>query len=470
MDATETNSDGPVTRIHTAVDGIDWPVVPSGRGAAVLSLLYQLDQSQWWPPARLRAAQFAQLERLLDHCWRTVPFYRDRLNDGGWKPGGAPAAEVWSGLPVLRRQEVQEADGGLCSVALPASHGATRETYTSGSTGRPLRVLRSQVWQLFWSAFTLRDHLWQRRDLSGKLAAIRESGRGKAVWPDGSRAPRWGRSTAAVFESGPFAGLNVLTPVEHQAEWLMREDPDYLLTHPSIAENLARYCLEAKLRPSRLRGVQTIAEVLGPTVRALCAEAWGVPVVDMYTSREAGYLALQCPEGEHYHVQAEGILVELLDEDGRECAPGDIGRVIVTPLHNFAMPLVRYDIGDYAEVGEPCGCGRGLPVIRRILGRRQNSLQLPDGGSRWPLLSSSDIAGMLRIAPVRQYQFVQQSLAQIEFRVVVAQALSAKESAALADWARTRFGDPFAVTVVQCDEIPRGPGGKFQDFVSEIPQ
>jgi phenylacetate-CoA ligase len=76
------------------------------------------------------------------------------------------------------------------------------------------------------------------------------------------------------------------------------------------------------------------------------------------------------------------VLVEILDAQGRPCRPGEIGRVVATPLHNVAMPLLRYELDDYAEVGQACACGRGLPVIRRILGRRQNMLRLPDGGER----------------------------------------------------------------------------------------
>jgi phenylacetate-coenzyme A ligase PaaK-like adenylate-forming protein len=96
---------------------------------------------------------------------------------------------------------------------------------------------------------------------------------------------------------------------------------------------------------------------------------WDVPLTDLYAADEAGCIALQCPDHEHYHVQSESVLVEVLDVEGRACAPGAVGRVVVTTLQNFAMPLVRYDIGDVAEAGDPCPCGRGLPVLRRIARR-----------------------------------------------------------------------------------------------------
>ena len=107
----------------------------------------------------------------------------------------------------------------------------------------------------------------------------------------------------------------------------MRQNADYLLTHPSIAQRLAEHCLDNGIRLPRLRLIETISEILRPATRAACLEAWGVPVIDIYTAREAGYIALQCPECEHYHVQAEGIFVEVLDEQDKavrsgRCGPG----------------------------------------------------------------------------------------------------------------------------------------------------
>src|SRR3546814_5152572 len=85
----------------------------------------------------------------------------------------------------------------------------------------------------------------------------------------------------------------------------------------------------------------------------LAREVWGLKIVDMYSTQEIGYLAFQCPQHDHYHVQAEAALVEVLNEAGESCRPGEIGQVVTTPLLNFAMPMIRYAVGDLAEVGPP---------------------------------------------------------------------------------------------------------------------
>ena len=433
--------------IKSHVDDIRWPAIPEPIGATTLALLFQLERTQWWHPEEVLRWQLLQLGALLSHAHRTTPFYRDRLIEAGVKPGEPVDLETWSRIPPLQRADIQAAGRDLESGDLPADHGWTEEVFTSGSTGEPIRAVRTELSMRFSSALTIRDHLWHRRDMSGTLAAIRESGKGVDPYPDGSTFSYWGSSSGQVFATGPCVALNVLCPVEQQIEWLQRRDPDYLLTHPTIVHRLANYSIEHDIHLPNLRQIETISEILRPDTREACHKAWDVSVVDMYTTREIGYIALQCPDNETYHVQSEDVFVEVLDEDGYPCVPGEFGRVVVTPLHNFAMPLIRYEIGDYAEVGEPCACGRGLQVLRRILGRKQNMLVLPSGEERWPLLSSGNISDLLAIAPIKQFQFVQKSIDTIELRLSTKREVVAHEEDALRRWVHNTQHQTFSASM-----------------------
>jgi len=461
----------PALSVNSAISGIAWPGIPATKGAGLLAILFQLEQSQWWTPEQVLRRQRDQLQALLAHARIHVPFYRERLRGIGDLSADETWVSAWQQIAPLTRADIQaaDADGAMITQALPSGHGELREIYTSGSTGMPIRSVRTQLWELMWSAFTVRDHLWQRRDFHGTFAAIRESGKGKALYPDGMRAESWGYSSATILETGPMVSLNITTPVEQQVEWLQRHHPDYLLTHPSIAHRLAGYCHGRGIHLPRLKQVITISENLKPEVRTVVGEAWDAPVIDIYSTREAGYIALQCPDYEHYHVQSEHVFVEVLNEADEPCQPGEIGRLLVTSLHNLAMPLIRYDIGDYVEVGPPCPCGRGLPVLTRIIGRAQNMLVLPSGERRWPLLSSGNIEEVLAIAPaIRQYQFIQEEIDRIELRLAVAQPLRKADEQALIRWVETKFGFPFRMRFTYFDEIPRTEAGKFEDFVCKI--
>jgi phenylacetate-CoA ligase len=130
------------------------------------------------------------------------------------------------------------------------------------------------------------------------------------------------------------------------------------------------------------------------------------------------------------------------------------------------MPLIRYDIGDYAEVGTPCPCGRGLPVLERILGRRRNMVKLPDGTRHWPYFSLSKWGFAL---PVRQLQMVQHALDHIEVRLVCTRPLQPQETDLLIDAIREGFGYPFRITVTPVAFIARSANFKYEDFVCLVP-
>ncbi len=451
---------------HSATAGIAWPALPSPQVARYLALLQQLDGSQWWPAETLRAWQMRQLGVLLAHAAKTVPFYGDRLRAAGLVPGKPLTPEIWPRIPILTRAEVQNAGAALHSTALPAGHGRTGKISSSGSTGRPIESISTQVTQAFWNAFTLRDHLWHGRDFRGKLASIRALPTGVGSFPKGVRNSNWGGAVAAIYPSGPAAGLSVVTPIAQQAEWLVRVKPDYLLTFPSALRALVRHCQDNRIDLPRLRQVRTISEVLTPETRSACREVLGVEVVDAYSANELGYMALQCPEHEHYHVQSEGVLLEILREDGTPCRAGETGRVVVTGLHNFAMPLIRYELGDLAETGGTCPCGRGLPVINRVLGRVRNMLRLPGGEQVWPLIGEPSY---IQIPAIRQYQIVQTSLERLEVKLVTSAPLTEEEEAKLRRIILDRLGHPFDLVLSYHDEIPRSAGGKFEDFRCEIP-
>jgi len=446
-----------------SVKGLRWPVLETGSRTLV-SGLEQLRRSEALSPAELEAFQFDQLSELLGWSYTEIPFYRERLGAAGFDPTMPLTRDVWQRIPVVERADVQSLGTRLCATP-PPDHGRITEVNTSGSTGRPIHALKTNLTMLFWSLAVLRDHEWHARDCRSTLAAIRWFPDGVNTYPAGGHQPNWGGPIASVFSSGPSYGLSITATAREQAEWLGRIQPHYLLVYPSLLPDLARECRAQGGQLTNLRGVRTIAEHLDPEIRELCRREWNVPVHDTYSAHEIGCIALQCPEHDHYHVQSEDVFVEILSEDGEPCVAGDVGRVVLTPLHNFAMPLIRYAIGDYAEPGPPCACGRGLPVLRRVLGRARNMLALPDGGRLWPRLGELRYADVL---PISQYQVVQKSLHHLELRLVVPRRGTVEEEERLKAILIGRVGYPFEVAIRYVDRIVRGPGGKFEEFSSDV--
>ncbi|MBL9124642.1 MAG: phenylacetate--CoA ligase family protein [Planctomycetaceae bacterium] len=455
--------------VTTTVNGTVWPGIPGPFASQLLAMQCQFEAIQWLSPEELLARQTRQLGRLLAHAYDTSPFYRRRLDAVGLPAERVHGPAEWLRIPLLTRSDLQTQHAEILSRSVPEAHGPQSQLFTSGSTGRPVMVVGTGLTQLFWNCCTLRDHLWHRRAPGATLAAIRSLAGEIGRAPEGLTGEDWGPATRGIVNTGPSYTLSVHSTIEEQADWLQRRDPDYLLTYPSNLLALVQHSQAHGWRLPRLRQARTFGELLEPHVRRACRARWGVGIVDMYSSQEVGYIALQCPAQEQYHVQAENVLVEVIDEEGRLCSPGQIGRVVVTALHNFALPLLRYEIGDYAEVGEACPCGRGLPVLRRIMGRQRNMAILPDGRRRWPAIELAETDELADFPPIHQFQLVQRSTTAMEMLLVVHRPLSAADEDRLRAWIVSAVGYPFEVAFRYVDSIPRSPLGKFEDFRCEIP-
>lgn len=452
----------------SALPGIVWPPVPTGADATALALAWQLAQSQWWPAARLAAGQRRQLATLARHAAASTPFYRARLAGLTSDADGVDEA-AWAAVPIATRDELIAAGDDLTSRAYPAAHGQTHAVLTSRTTGAPVRLLATDLMAAWWRAITLRDHAWHRRDLDAHLAAIRFVADGAAP-PDGLRARGWGPATAPLAPAAPMSLLSIAATIDQQVDWLVRTDPTYLLIYPTALDAVVHALATRGLRLPALRQVRTISEALTPATRAACAAVLGVPVVDTYSAEEVGYVALECPDHPggadepRYHVMAERLRVEILDDDGRPCPPGATGRVVVTDLHNLATPVIRYDLGDLATVGPPCPCGRGLPVLTRIAGRRRGLLRYPDGRAAWPVFT----VACRQVARYRELQLIQDDVDRLRLRVVADPPLTAADHAALTAALHRALGHPFAVTIEAVAALGRGPGGKLEEFVSHV--
>lgn len=441
----------------------------SRNGYRVLSLLHQFSLNEWRPADVILENQLDLLRQLIVHAYENVPYQRQRFEAAGFRldqlKQGRLTLDQWHTLPPMARKEVQDIAEQLNADQVPQDHGRISEVSSSGSTGRPVTIRRTEYASFFWHALFVRHFQWHRMDPLLKRAIIRRIKSSKAEYPDGRVARNWGPTFAILNPSGPTPFLNIETDVALQVEWLSRQNPDYLLTAPTNLGALARHSANEGMKFPRLKCVETSGELLDPDVRTLVRETFGVSVKDMYSAQEVGYIALQCPDFEHYHAQSDSILVEVLDDDNRPCPPGATGKIAVTPLHNYATPLFRYEIGDYAEVGEPCPCGRGYPVLKRILGRARNMMIGPGGEQIWPSFSSRSFT---RVAPVLQHQIVQHTVDTLEAKLVTQRPLSPDEEAALEEVITARLLFPMKVSFSYHAEIPRSAGGKYEDFVSRV--
>ncbi len=440
----------------STVPGFLWPAQPNPAAQAMLATLFQLDLSQWWAGEAVLDRQLRQLRQLVAHAVAHCPHYANHLAEAGVGSVADLTLENFRNWPLLSKRTVQAAGASFVADSVPPAHGEHRWVTTSGSTGQPLRAATTEVAVFFQHALVLRSFLWYGLDFGAKFASIKASTK-QATYPD------WGIPVSAVFRTGSSVTFSAFQDHAEQVDWIRREAPAYLLAHNTNLRALLEKSRRAAVVPAGLLAILGFGDTAAPDTRELAREIWDCVFYDTYSCNEIGTLALECPSHRQMHVQSERVVLEVLREDDTPCGPGETGRVVVTDLHNFAMPLIRYELNDHATVGEACPCGRGLPLLTRIVGRTSDLAVDPTGRRYFAHLGQGY---WVTASPILQRQIVQHTAALIEVRYVAERELNQGEKSTLTAELQAAMAYPYEIRFTRVDSIPLGAGGKFVDFKS----
>ena len=423
-----------------------------------------LERSDRVSGAEMRATVTGGMKTLLRHAREQVPFYSDRLGML-FSPGGTIELRAWKDVPVVRRADVAGRRADLTARVMPRSQGSVSHNSTAGTEYAPMTVSWSSTAKTIASCINMRFLSWHGVSFADSLATIRRPNVSGAA-EDRKWAPRF-----AAAERGPEFELSAALPVAAQLEWLSQLGPVWLTTRPSLAQQLAlKVKEEPRLKPN-LRGIFTSGEVLTDDQRRVCRDFLGHAPQDIYALAEVGGVALQCPQSDAYHVQTETVLVEVLDREGRGCPPGATGRLVVTPLYNMAMPLIRYETGDLATAGDSfaglfseniCVCGRRLPRLQAVLGRARN--QLVDAGGR-RLTPAIDSSRLHDLTGARLWQLVQNGVGRFVLRLDAHDAGSGGRVAEAGRYVTEALGTDGEVTIERGDLSSAAAARRFEPFL-----
>ncbi|MFN8188100.1 MAG: hypothetical protein U0R69_13610 [Gaiellales bacterium] len=419
----------------------------------VWATYHRLLETQWLDPAELDRLRLEALRDLLDAA-RSVPFHRERLHAAGLDPARIEALSELAALPPLERDELQRL--GVEGLRRPGSRGMRVET--SGSSGRPVEVLRPLSLIAFVKAADLRARDWHgigpaehRLHITGSrmgrrrriVSALENTRLHHVIRPPGSD------STVAGF-----------------ARSLRRVPPALVTGGVGPLSILAGQLIDAGVSiPARV--VWSGAGMLHEPQRQTVERAFGASVYQRYGAWETGLIGQECPEGRSLHLLAENVIVEVVRPDGEPAATGEVGEVLVTTLCNHAMPMIRYRLGDLAALAaEPCSCGRGLPVLRSLVGRTNELLVTGDGAYVTPEDVGNHVMTAVA-ASVVEFQIEQHADCRVDVKVVQRDdpppaAFRERIAAALDGMLRA----PGTTRVERVDEIPLERSGKLRHIVS----
>jgi phenylacetate-CoA ligase len=429
-----------------------------------LKRLAYLERTQWRPLDELRAQADADLQRLVQHAYANVPYYRRRFEAAGVRPGEIRTAADLARLPLMSRTEARETLEERAATAGPRVE--IRKT-TGGTTGQPLLFgydLESEYWR---QAVKLRGYAW---------AGYHIGDRTLHYWgaPTRPLPPPKTRAKIAVDrflkrERYVNCTLRGDAEMERVVSIIRADQPKAILCYTQAGADLARFIVQRNLRDWGTIPVLCCAEGLFPADREQLEAAFGPAVFETYGCREVMLIGTECEAHAGLHVSAENLIVEVVVvEDGgeRPARPGESGEVVLTDLHNFGMPFIRYANGDRAIQGpeERCPCGRTLPRLAAVDGRSADTLR--DGhGNRVGGLVFNLIFSVLA-ATVRQFQAVQHKDRSITLRLIPTDKLD--------DTARAHIRHNIAkylpgidVKIETVTDIPVSASGKRQVVIVE---
>ncbi|MGR6432407.1 phenylacetate--CoA ligase family protein [Rhizobium sp. PAMB 3174] len=417
-----------------------------------------LMRTQSLEPEALQRYQDRLTTMLVAHAARQVPFYRDtgRLSSIFDDKTGNVDLTRWHEVPILTREEAQEAGERLRAESTPPEAGNANLIRTSGSTGTPFIFLQSAALFIASKSCTHRHLKWFGLDESSAFAQMRH---GRPPAPDSEDGVR--------SEQSNFHLYDVAHRSDDPLDWLRKTGVNNLISYPTYAGFLARKAAAEDRLPLHLEHVFCFGEVLDDDVREDVTRAFNTQVVDRYASEECGMIAGECVEN-RLHIQSETNRLEIVDHDGQSITGSAIGRVIVTSLYNYATPLIRYDTGDFGTRNPTaCRCGIKLPTLGKILGRSRQMFHLPDGRSIWPVIPFSRLQEFVEM---RQMQIAQTRTDHLEVRYVPkgAHYIDQVSASAFVKKCLEDDKDQIAVDFKPVAHIPRSSSGKFFDFISEV--
>ncbi len=442
------------------VNRIIFPLHERLKGKRTHARLRELERTQWLAPEALRELQFRRVRRHLEFAYREVPYYTRLLDEHGLQPWRITSPEEFARIPHLTKMAIRRHFDDLQP---RIKIGRVRRLSSGGSTGEPVSVLADMERMAFTDAARLRAQRWYGVDMGAREITLWGSPI-ELTKQDLLRKVR-----DRLINSRLLSAFNLGEPqLARYGEIIRRYRPQKIFAYSSALYLLARYLNRRgwTAEPGWPRAAFTTAELLDDCQRAMIQSVFGCPVAVEYGCREGGLIANECPAG-GLHINADGMVVEVLRGTSEN---GGHGELVITNLDSFAMPIIRYRTGDVAALEEtPCPCGRGLPRLRSLQGRRSDFLITPDG----KVIHGQAAAYMLREVPsiretIREFQVVQERLDRVRVTIVPDDGFSEATREAVAARLLLLFDGGVSVDVELADTIVRPASGKHRDVISKV--
>jgi len=420
--------------------------------------LLKLKRIQKKPLEHLKSEQLKKLRAIIKYSYNYVPYYHQLLKFAKIKPEDIKTFDDVKKIPLTDKQMIRRNYDFIVPTRIDVSRLPT--SFSSGSTGEPMKF--------FFDYSTKSYHAALDKYVFSECS----------VKPNDRFVTIWGRAQS-IIHSRPYTmilkGFNeIIVPAFFEEAKLINTlrqiKPDVIYTFPSLLTLLAN----ADVSGISPRLIFTQGETVTQHCRDSVRNTFNLEIFETYGSVEFEFLAFECEEHCGLHMITDGSYIEFIDENREHVSPGEEGEIIVTGLYNRAMPLIRYRIGDKGIfTDEKCPCGRSLPLIKNVLGRRDDYLILPSGRKiSYMNFYDSFFREMEKdVFCISQFQIVQESLDKIFFKIVKGKNFNYETLNKIKSAIETFFmehDETVEVIIQVVDDIPKGKTGKRGRLISKI--
>ncbi len=436
-----------------------WPGYEKARGRHTHLWLDQSRKNQWDSPEMVTRRQWGELQALLKHAYEHSSWYRNQFEHLKLTPQDLKSIDDFRKLPFVSKDDIRQHRDEMLA---DNYRDRVYEHKTGGSTGAPLGFFVNHTSYEWRRAVSMRGYSW---------AACEEGDRQFYVWgaPIGTPPLKQRVKTTLhnaalrrrIFSSFGFSESAMAECVRQINEFR----PLTIIGYTNALCLLAEHILEHHMVVVPVDGIITAAEGVNDVQRQTIERAFSAPVFASYGSREFMLIGMECEQHNGLHVSSENLFVEVI-KDGKPAGDGETGEIVITDLHNFGMPFIRYKMGDLGVATmRTCPCGRGLPLLQRVEGRVLDVIRTPDGrivpGEFFPHL-------LKEFSTVKQFQVVQKRTDLLEIKLVLRDGEQNGQLERIELEIRKVLGTTITVNLKPVDEIHQSPSGKFRVTISEI--
>jgi len=435
---------------HALVEKFIFPLSDIILGLSIKKEINIWRSLQWYSADRLEKIQMDRLSKILMHSFNNVPYYsqlkKDIVDTNNYHP-----LDILKSLPFLTKKIIKD---NLPSNIIDKNRKIYYIDRTSGSTG-------------------VHGEFYSDKEAYSKTLAIQCLWWEWASYKFGEKSLQTGitpnrRLIKAIKDIlfrvyyRPAFDLNDKN-ILSDLKYIQNKNIKYLMGYASSLSTYAKVSEKYGISDIQLESIISWGDKLYPHYRKSIKRVFNADVYDTYGSCEGTMIAAEC-ENHKYHIMTPHVYIELLDKNGNEVNPGEIGEIFVTRLDNYLMPLIRYKIGDLAikSNNKKCACNRQLPMLEKIIGRETDIIYTPQGK---PLIIHFFTGIFEHFSEINQFQIVDKEDYGIEIRYIPGENFQESILENILNEIYEKADEKFLIQFISVDDIKPTNSGKLQMII-----